>query len=342
MKRFVALFAALLLLTGCQRPVSLSERAVVKMICISRQRQNYHVKLIAYTAPQSEENADAEREILLAEGEGDAVQTALLDAEHRLGAEALYAQNELLLVEQEAAADRLGEILGYFSQERASRPNTAVYAYQANEEERLLDPDTVQQTVKLLEGQKNSSGQDGGLVQMIYRFDLNGEVEDFFLLPRLVMGEGGVQTDALLFFRDRALQLALTGEEMEAAQLLLGELSRYRYLDGANSCTAEDLRLEYTVEDAPQPRLQLALRGEVRDLRSEADPRALCREIENHLAELLGQVILRCCVENRMDPFRFGWWFLAVDADRFAPLLAEGALFQENTVQVTVRLTPAS
>ena len=259
-----------------------------------------------------------------------------------MGFEAFYAQNELLFVEQGAAAQHLGEILAYFSQERASRPNTAVYAYQAGEEELLTDPETVQQTVKALEEQKNSAGREGGLAQMIYRFDLTGEVEDFFLLPRLTAGEGGVQTDALLFFREKQLQLSLTGEEMDAAQLLLGKLAQLQYLDGANSCSVEDLRLEYTVEDAAQPRLRLVLRGEVRDLRSEADPEALCGEIEAHRTRLLARVYLRCCVENGMDPFRFGWWFLAMDAARFTPLRDAGALLEEDTLQITVRLTPAS
>ena len=61
---------------------------------------------------------------------------------------------------------------------------------------------------------------------MIYRFDLTGEVEDFFLLPRITFEKAGPKTDALLFFRDRRMQLCLTGEEMEAAQILLGEKKR--------------------------------------------------------------------------------------------------------------------
>ena len=141
MKRFLGLMAVLMLLTGCQRPVGLSERAVVKMICVSSEEELYSIKLIAYAVPRDEENADAAREILVAEGKGDAVQTALLDAESKMNFEAFYAQNELLFVEETTAAESLDEILDYFSQERASRPNTAVYAYQKQEEKKLIEPE---------------------------------------------------------------------------------------------------------------------------------------------------------------------------------------------------------
>ena len=338
MKRFLGLMAVLLILTGCQRPVGLSERAVVKMICVSSEKELYSIKLIAYAVPRDEENADAAREILVAEGKGDAVQTALLDAESKMNFEAFYAQNELLFVEETTAAESLDEILDYFSQERASRPNTAVYAYQKQEEEKLIEPETAQQTIKTLEEQKNDLDQDKGLTQMIYRFDLTGEVEDFFLLPRITFEKAGPKTDALLFFRDRRMQLCLTGEEMEAAQILLGEKKEYSYLDGQDSCTVRDLGIEYTVEDGQKPHLKLLLRGEVKDLRNDADPKKIEDKIESRLTATMQKVYLRCCVENGMDPFRLSWWFLSTDAERFAPMIEKKELLSEDTLQIEVQI----
>ena len=84
MRRHAALLAALslcLALTGCWQPVSLAARAVVKMICVSLHGEQYEVKLAAYVAADGDAESQGESKTVFAEGRGDAVRTALLDAQ---------------------------------------------------------------------------------------------------------------------------------------------------------------------------------------------------------------------------------------------------------------------
>ena len=125
------------------------------MICVSLRGDQYEVKLAAYVAADGDGESQGESRTVFAQGTGDAVRTALLDAQKGIQQQAFYAQNELLLIEEKAARSHLREILTYFSEERSSRPNMAVFAYRAEQEETLLDKKQVEKTVENLEKMKN-------------------------------------------------------------------------------------------------------------------------------------------------------------------------------------------
>ncbi|MBC5582182.1 hypothetical protein H8S23_11755 [Anaerofilum sp. BX8] len=343
MRRHAALLAALslcLALTGCWQPVSLAERAVVKMICVSLHGEQYEVKLAAYVAADGDAESQGESKTVFAEGRGDAVRTALLDAQEGIQQQAFYAQNELLLVEEQAARSRLQEILTYFSEERSSRPNMAVFAYRAEEEEQLLDKENIEKTVENLEKMKNGDSVRGGLTQMIYRFDLKGERQDFFLLPRLQAGEeGAVETDRLLFLRGGREVLSLKGEEKTLAELLLGGAESYQYQNGEDSCTVSDLRTAFSVSAQGTPQLSVRLSGEVRDAPAGCAPEALESSVERRLEETFSSLYQKCYLEQELDPFQFGWWFETRDARRYGALLREKKLFGEDTLSFDAVIT---
>lgn len=343
MRRCTAFLLTLCLclpLTGCWQPVSLAERAVVKMICVSLRGDQYEVKLAAYVAADGDGESQGESRTVFAQGTGDAVRTALLDAQKGIQQQAFYAQNELLLIEEKAARSHLREILTYFSEERSSRPNMAVFAYRAEQEETLLDKKQVEKTVENLEKMKNGDSVRGGLTQMIYRFDLRGERQDFFLLPRLRVGEeGAVETDRLLFLREGEEILSLKEEGKALAELLLGGAESYQYEDGEDSCTVSDLRAVFSVPAQGAPKLDLRLSGEVRDAPAGSSPDRLEERIGRQLEETFSSLYQKCYLEQQLDPFQFGWWFEAQDAGRYGELLRKKELFGEETVSFAAEIT---
>ncbi|HIV86606.1 MAG TPA: hypothetical protein H9896_00665 [Candidatus Pygmaiobacter gallistercoris] len=336
--RIAALLMSALLFAGCRQPVSLTDRAVVKMICVAGQPQDYRVQLVAYTAAEGGTES-SEKKTLLISGGGETVKTALIDAQQQLREQLFYAQNELLLVEETTAAGSLSEILRFFSEERSSRPNMAVFAYRAAEEGALLDTEGVEAVVDALEEMKDGDGPERSLTQMIYRFDLAGRSQDFFLLPRLAAAEDGpVKTDALLLLQQGQPTLALTGEEKQLAELLLGGADRFRYDAGEQSCTLTNPRLTIQVEqDTAQ--LTVSLVGEVKDLSLQNDPGQLEQALTDRLQQTFSQLYQRCYLERGIDLFRFGWHFLQWDAATYAPLIRQKTLFGENTVRFDPKVT---
>ena len=333
-----ALIGTMLLLTGCRQPVSLTDRAVVKMICVSGGAAAYRIQLVAFTA--SDTGEDSKSETMLIEGKGETIKTALLSAQQQLREQLFYAQNELLLIEESTAADSLREILLYFSEERSSRPNMAVFGYAAQQEEKLLQQDGAQQVVDALEKMKDGSGPTTGLTQMIYRFDLTERAENFYLLPRLYIGEGdNIETDALLLFLQEGDPLVLSGEEKQLAELLLGGTDRFEYVDGAKSCTVTNPRITIQVEDQPEPVVNVSLAGAVKDLPLQNDPQELEREIGMRLQTLFSGLYQRCYLERGIDLFHFGWHFLQWNAAAYERPLAENMLFDPQTVRFEPKIT---
>ena len=328
-----------LLLSGCRQPVRLTDRAVVKMICVCGQAPEYQVRLVAYTAAEDAQE-DSEKETLLIEGTGETVKTALLNAQEQLREQLFYAQNELLLIEESTAASGLREILLFFSEERSSRPNMAVFGYSAPQEELLLDPEGAETVINSLEKMKDGNGPVSCLTQMIYRFDLTGRTQDFFLLPRLsAEKEKNIETDAILIFQEGEGPLVLSGEEKQLAEILLGAADRFQYDAGEESCTVSNPHVTMQVERNGNPELTVSFSGEIKDLSLQNDPDQMEEKVSSRLSEVFSRLYTRCYLERGVDPFRFGWDFLQWDAAAYEQKIEQKTLFGPATVRFEPQIT---
>lgn len=344
-RRFKALAAVslcCLLLAGCSCPPSLAQRAVVKLICVAGQPGGYRAVLVAYTAASGggdgpEGEGEGESETLIVCGQGASLPDALQNAQQGMRQQAFYAQNELLLIEEGAAQADLQGILQYFSQERSSRPNMAVFLYQGNQLEDWLTEQTAHQAVEELEQLKNGEGQQPVLVQQIYHFDLQGQALQ--LIPRLKLAGGQpLQTDALVFLPPGQAAFSLEGEEKRLAELLLGAGESYWYRQQGTLWEIAEIRITPVVEDAGGGRLQLRLCGVLKNPPAGGDPQQAAAEAAEHLRQLFAAVYDRCYLQRQTDPFRLGWWFQAQDAARYTPLLRAKALFTPERVKFTAEI----
>lgn len=327
--RFLLLPLALALaLAGCRGPVSLSQRAFVRQVGIARAGAGWQVRLLAFAADAAAagEGAAGQTRALSAEGGGDSLDAALLDAQAQLGYQPFYGQNELLLVERQTAASALAEVLRFAGSRGLCRPGALVFACRGGDLPALSAANGAAATLAALA----RLDQNGAApVSELCRFDLVS-AEAVYLLP-LLRREGETLTaDTLLLVRAGGGALPLTGEEKALAEVLLGASDTLPLAGG----TLRQLTLQKQV--TRDGRLLLRLRGTL-----EAPPGGAAQQAKSarRLQAVFARLYQRCCEKDGPDPFGFAWQLKLRNAAAVTALERQKMLFTPDRVLLQAELT---
>ncbi|MEG1631462.1 MAG: Ger(x)C family spore germination protein [Hydrogenoanaerobacterium sp.] len=130
--------AALLLCTGCMKPVAINNRAIVEGIGVDTVNDEYLLSLQIYN-PQGEAAQAAqanEKNAVLLTARGGSIAQALAAAELIHGREIFYGQTKVIIL-GETAADKLLELMNFFGEGLKARPNVDLVLASGSAEELL-------------------------------------------------------------------------------------------------------------------------------------------------------------------------------------------------------------
>ncbi|MDO5602743.1 MAG: Ger(x)C family spore germination C-terminal domain-containing protein [Oscillospiraceae bacterium] len=304
-----------LLLTGCGGGMNLSDRAIVKLIYITKEEKQYQAGVVVYTCDASADTGEAVGQSQWYTGSGKTIGGALDAAAESQNKKPFYAQNEILLISEDARDD-VGEILTWFAREEGSRPNMAVFLCEKLEDKK---DEEWKETVEGIEGVLRNTEQTFSYAVMLYQIHLDKDDGLTGAIPVLKENEGKVSVPELQLYLRGEPCGTLEQEEMKTALTLQNRVIRWRLEAedekiGPYECDLTNVsrRYETSVQPDGGACVTLIVHGSIRDVTTprtldKTDKARLVDTLEKELAARAEKVMKKTYQENGIDLFGIEW-----------------------------------
>ena len=293
-------------LTGCTaQSTPLGERAVVRLVWLEKEEEHYR----ALTMVCDFTGEEQKQQVTVRSAQGDTVEQALRQAAGQRGGESFFAQNRLLLLGPQLAAEELPQLLEHFAANCGAYRDPALWLWYGGEEalSSLKDPMSFVQMAEELT-QEDPLGCTAHVLESVG--------EDIVVLPILEMsedGEGGVsgvRAGGLALPQDGALQVCREDAVLQGYGLLNGrqkeQLLTVEYAGGRYTLLLEELYRDIFCSEG---RLCLTVRGACVPT---DDPEAASVGVRNAAEQKVRQ---QCAAawetltqNGQRDVFALDWW----------------------------------
>lgn len=303
------------LLTGCGGGMNLSDRAIVKLIYVTREQEEYKAGVVVYTCDAAADTGEAVGKSQWYTGSGRTIGGALDAAAESQNKKPFYAQNEILLISEEAKEDT-GEILTWFAREEGSRPNMAVFLCESLQDKKDAE---WKDTVEGIEGLLRNTEQTFSYAVMLYQIHLDKENGLTGAIPLLEEKEGKVSVSGLQLYKNGVPLHTLDKEEMKTALTLQNRVLRWR-LDaedekiGAYECDLTNVsrRYETSIQNNGLFSVTMVIHGSIRDVTTpqaidKQDKARLVDSLEKELSARAAAVIQKTYEQEKIDLFGIVW-----------------------------------
>lgn len=328
---FLALILVVLLLTGCSRPLPLSERGIVKLIAIAPAEEGFAAHIFFLTANGDGGKEGPSHKPQTVKGTGQTLAEALESAKEKAEKELFFAQSELLLLAQELTREQMDAAVDWFTRENWSRANTAVYG--AKEKELPQKPEEWQ---NLAEGLEKLQLHPQPLIRRIFAF---GEGEDWFL-----PGWEKTETDGIVSRSGTVItpsdgRWLLDGWAYQLSRVFLEKSGSLSCLSGEDLCTLQNITPAYMAEQKGERLyLTVTLIGRVEDYGGQMTAAELERAVKTETENRCGLLYHLLCLQRGCDPFRFGWHLAAQNTPLALARAKAGTLFDSDTLRFVCRV----
>ncbi|WP_145995688.1 hypothetical protein [Pygmaiobacter massiliensis] len=316
---------ALFCLCGCGATTPLSQRAMVKMVTVHCEPQQYRVGLL-YLTVNREADADQAGSIPhYAYGTGETVSEALVNAEKASGETPFYAQNELLMVEGTPPRASFDKVIEYFSEEHFSRTNMAIFCC-----DKLPESSEMSDYAKDL---AIYTGQPNVVVRRVYDYG----PDETALLPLLRTDTETVQSDGFLVLPVKGESFVIS-EQAEFAAVLMGENKKMKFHFQNGGCTVNELAISHDVTYEDQMQQKLILTGAICEVEGKLSEEELKAAVAEDLQKQFNELYAACYLANDTDLFAFDWWFSCYNQRVFQAARQAERFYLPDTMTLQIKL----
>ena len=210
----------LLLSSGCLGVTSLDDRAIVELLAVDWDGSEYEIQLSLFQA-QENVTAQAGGETVqnLISGRGNTMAQAMASASSQAGKELFFANNELILLGEQAAGVQLNFLLTYVNANPQIRPSVRLLITQGAARDFLQEQASDQLAKNLLGTLENA--QEEGLLSSAQLIDVLRQLEGpKGCAPIPIVGSGQEQLEQVVLATPQGIALVLQQREAYGASWL--------------------------------------------------------------------------------------------------------------------------
>lgn len=308
------------MLCGCTKMgEQLGNRAIVKLIYIDKTDTEYSAGICVFNFEPNSDTAQIKEKGEIYIGKGETIAKAINAAEKLQDKNPFYSHNEILLVNKNAA-DNIDDIITYFSREEFSRPNTAVFLCDLDEDE--LSEKDMNELVEKIEAVIENKEREFKYPVMVYECDITPERGFCGYLPFIKTEESRASTGKLVFFNNGKVTSVTEKEKSSDILLLAGKAEKYPVFGtdeqyGNYVCDIIDINRKVTVtKENNNPTVNIIISGDVRNLTFEnsfvtADKQVkekIAAQIEKELYIKAVAAVNEVNTATEADIFGIDWW----------------------------------